>query len=250
MKKETLTLTITNRAANDINMSCLQDIDEPAYIYDAALIGEYHGILSRSLIERRLIVKTGARIMFIRNTSQFVNGDFGIITNIDRGKNIIYVRLDNGKDIEVKANLWEEFGEKKVKYKNRVKYKQYIKGKVRQFPLRLAWAFSVHKSQGMTFDEMVLGNNSYMLECGQLYVALSRNRTMEGISLWRPLRIWDVQVSKRIKSYYQKFLEDDRYIQFSKELEGFPTRREWPNEDDMPKYREFCELTQELKKSL
>jgi hypothetical protein len=126
--------------------------------------------------EKELVLRLGARVMTIINDSngRFFNGSTGEITGF--GEDVITVKLDNGEIVNIKPYQWIS---KKYKLEGEEITQEEL-GKVTQFPLRLAWAVTIHKSQGLTFDTVKL-NIKNIFSSGQLYVALSRCRTIGGI---------------------------------------------------------------------
>ena len=128
---------------------------------------------------------------------QYVNGSIGTI--LDMEPNNIKVRIEvSGKEVNVSKTTWDM-----VRYKeNDNSIKPEVVGTYEQFPLKLAWAMSIHKSQGQTFDKVILDMEGGAFEFGQTYVALSRCRTLEGIVLKRPLRMRDIMVDERVVDFY------------------------------------------------
>jgi hypothetical protein len=135
--------------------------------------------------EEELTLKTGARVMFVRNDDQkprrFYNGKIGVITEIDSDK--ITVRCDDG-EIEVTRMVWENIRYREDEKTGKID--EEVLGTFTQYPLRLAWAVTIHKSQGLTFDRVII-DAARAFAAGQVYVALSRCRTLEGIVLSSPL---------------------------------------------------------------
>jgi len=136
---------------------------------------------------------------------QFVNGTIGIIVEANYERIIVKVPDDQGneKNIEVEKQEWEI-----LKYENDPEKPQQISTRVigtfKQYPLKLAWAITIHKSQGKTFDRVIIDMGGGAFESGQTYVALSRCRTLEGIILKQPLRNRDIIVDERVATYYEQ----------------------------------------------
>ncbi len=201
-----ITLCSRNDVANRINEHELKAIALPAVDYQATVAGEFNPQLYPT--EFNLILKEGAQVMFVKNDlqKQYVNGTIGIITEANYER--ILVRLpdaDQGheKIIEVDKQEWEI-----LKYENDPEKPHQINTKVvgtfKQYPLKLAWAITIHKSQGKTFDRVIIDMGSGAFESGQSYVALSRCRTLEGVILKQPLRNRDIIVDDRITEYYEQ----------------------------------------------
>ena len=145
--------------------------------------------------------------MFVKNDlqKQFVNGTIGIVTEANYERIMVRIPDDNGSDktIEVDRQEWEI-----LKYENDAEKPQQITTKVvgtfKQYPLKLAWAITIHKSQGKTFDRVIIDMGGGAFESGQTYVALSRCRTLEGVILKQPLKNRDIIVDDRITEYYEQ----------------------------------------------
>ena len=200
-----ITLCSRNDIATTINENMLKSIVEPALEYKAEVIGEFNPQLFPT--EFNLVLKKGAQVMFVKNDlqKQYVNGTIGIIT--EAAHEFIKVKIQDEKGhettIEVNRQEWEilkyEFDPMKP---NQINTK--VVGTFKQYPLKLAWAITIHKSQGKTFDKIIVDMGSGAFECGQSYVALSRCRTMEGVILKKPLTNRDIMVDDRITQYYEE----------------------------------------------
>ena len=223
-------LTTTNKNADKINKQELEKLDGKTYVYKAMLEGtlkskfdqlekkwrhkEINNVEFLTRIEKVfptqviLKLKVGAQIMMLKNdsTNRWVNGSVGTIKKLERDK--IIVEIDN-RICRVEREEWEEID---YKYDSRKKELTHTtKGKFSQFPLKLAWAITIHKSQGKTFDNIILDLGSGAFVYGQTYVALSRCRTLEGIVLNRQIQPTDIFADPKIVSYYnmqrrQKFM--------------------------------------------
>lgn len=177
-------LTTHNATADRINICKLRELKSKEYTFNAELTGLFPE--NNAPADTSLHLKEGAQVMFIRNDSRqgrYFNGKTGIITDIDT-ENGITVTDDNGEEITVGMEKWEN-----VKYEidstdNEIK--PVVQGTFSQYPLRLAWAVTIHKSQGLTFDRVMIDAAS-AFSFGQVYVALSRCRSLEGIVLTSPI---------------------------------------------------------------
>ncbi|HND88978.1 MAG TPA: ATP-binding domain-containing protein, partial [Saprospiraceae bacterium] len=154
--------------------------------------------------EAALRLRQGAQVMFVRNdpeTRQFVNGTIGIVTHLDRETIVVETQDAGGKkrSIEVPILQWDI-----IRYRPGAGggIDTEIVGAFRQYPLKLAWAITIHKSQGKTFDRVLLDLGGGAFEHGQLYVALSRCRTLEGIVLRHRIRPQDVITDERVVEFY------------------------------------------------
>ena len=194
-----ITLTTHNRLADELNERELYRLPDEPRTFVAEIKKDFPANIYPT--EETLTLKIGARVMFVRNDDhrgpqrnqrsvsngviekprRYYNGKIGLITDIDGEK--IAVRCDDG-DIEVNRMVWEN-----IRYRedeNTGKIEEEVLGTFTQYPLRLAWAVTIHKSQGLTFDKVII-DAARAFAAGQVYVALSRCRTLEGIVLSTPL---------------------------------------------------------------
>ena len=195
-----VTLTPTNDAAHQINTAFLDRLPDREHLYPATVDGKFEE--SAYPTDASLRLKVGARVMLLRNDREkrWVNGTLATITHLSPGK--IKVRV-NGTQYEVQQHSWEN-----VEYyfdKEQQRVSQRIIGTFQQFPLRLAWALTIHKSQGQTFDRIYLDLGSGAFAHGQTYVALSRCRSLDGIRLSRPVFTTDVILDETIYGYQSVF---------------------------------------------
>lgn len=174
-----ITLCARNDEAKKINDTELAKIDGDEYIYEAAITDSFDP--RSAIVEQRLSLKVGAQVMFCRNdpSRRWVNGTLATISKLEEDS--ISVRLANGEEYAVAPSQWES-----IEYKYNSDSKQLsksVKGTFTQYPVKLAWAITIHKSQGLTFDEMNLSLKQGKFQPGQLYVALSRVRSLKGLHL-------------------------------------------------------------------
>lgn len=176
-----IVLTTHNYKADNINFNELANIDDTVFSFDATVKGDFP---ERNYpADARLELKKGAKVMFIKNDNEtprrFYNGKIGIVAKIDR--NSIEVQCPGDDEpIQVSPMLWEN-----INYtvnKDTAQLEENTVGSFSQIPLRLAWAITIHKSQGLTFDKVVVDAGASFAP-GQVYVALSRCRTLEGLVL-------------------------------------------------------------------
>ncbi len=173
-----ITLTSHNNQADSINFAKRNKLDTPSFIYKARIEDEFPENLYPA--EAELILKEGMQVMFIKNdpvTKKYFNGKIGTVSSVSTDK--ITVNCD-GDEIEVFEETWEN-----TKYtlnRSDEKLEQKILGRFIQYPLRMAWAITIHKSQGLTFEKVMIDAAS-SFSSGQVYVALSRCTSLEGIVL-------------------------------------------------------------------
>ena len=150
--------------------------------------------------------KVGARVMFTESKKKlgYVNGDYGTVVRKDG--NSIFVRIDKTGDT-VMINRVDHY-RYRMKYdetkRDLVKVTPYVQ-KTNQYPLKLAYAFTIHKSQGQTYEQVVLDLHSHIFASGQLYVALSRVKALNGLFLTKPVSISDIIVDKEVISFMSRY---------------------------------------------
>ncbi len=190
-------LTTHNARARDINDSRMQLLKTPSYTYQAVVNGDFPETSYPA--EYDLQLKVGAQVMFIRNDVQkrFFNGMIGIVTGC--GDTCVEV-VPIGRDevIRVEAVSW--MNTRFVVDEKTATVKEELIGSFEQIPLRAAWAITIHKSQGLTFDRAIIDAN-YSFAHGQVYVALSRCRSLEGLVLDSPLTISAFISDAKVKAY-------------------------------------------------
>lgn len=196
-----LTLCGYNKDADKINNTNLLNINSKLFQYKATILGDFNTeIPTPSLLQ----LKKGAQVMFTRNiTPTIVNGTLAKI--IELSENSIYVRvIKTGEIVEVTQMTWEKF-----KYEiEDGELVTVVTGAFKQYPLMLAWAISIHKSQGLTLDSLKIDLGKGAFTSGQLYVAISRAKSLLNLSLSKPLKISDVKVDQRVIDYYKSFYID------------------------------------------
>jgi ATP-dependent DNA helicase PIF1 len=192
-------LSARNASVNEINKKRLDALQTAEFSYLPQISGE----INAEPVDSPLKLKVGAQVMFLKNDPirRFVNGSIGKIVYLNSDE--IEVELLNSENvlsrIQVERSEWEaikyELGEDGIKA-NKI-------GTYKQFPLKTAWAMTIHKSQGKTFDRIIIDLKGGAFESGQTYVALSRCRTLEGIVLKNPVQPRDIMVDPRILDFYQ-----------------------------------------------
>ncbi|WP_066039859.1 ATP-dependent DNA helicase [Herbiconiux solani] len=190
-----ITLATRNDSVNRINQAALGRLPGRVLSAKAEISGDFGGRTYPADVNLEL--KVGAQVMFLRNDGdgRWVNGTVGTVTKID---STVWVDVD-GEVHEVDPVAWEKY-----RYSYAPESKQLSKeviGEFTQFPLRLAWAVTIHKSQGQTYDQAIVDLGARVFSPGQTYVALSRLTSLEGLYLTRPLRPSDIIVDESVRAF-------------------------------------------------
>lgn len=196
-----VTLTPYKSTAERINNCCLSRIKSDEYTYEGSVQGTFDE--KRFPVEMTLHLKVGAQVMFTRNDSlkRWVNGTIGVVTELTEKD--IHVKTDNGNEHSVLCCTWESIA---YEYdREEKKLKKEVKGTFTQYPLTLAWAITIHKSQGMTFDKLSLNIDHGLFADGQLYVALSRVRSLDGLYLSREIDSRYIHTNPEILNFSNGF---------------------------------------------
>lgn len=190
-----ITLATTNAIVNRINAEHLAALNGEPLRAVAEISGEFGA--SALPADETLELKVGAQVMFLRNDSdqRWVNGTLGTVAKID---GTVWVDVD-GESYEVDPVVWERY---RYRYDPETKtLTKDVVAEFEQFPLRLAWAVTIHKSQGQTYDAAIIDLGNRAFTAGQTYVALSRVVSLEGLYLSRPLQPGDVIVDPNVTRF-------------------------------------------------
>ena len=191
-----------NRQVDNINETELAKLDSHAYTFEAAVTGTFPE--ESFPTANSLTLKKGAQVMFIKNDPErrFINGTLGEVRSID--KNSIAVRLaESGKTIDVEPMEWQNIRYQFDEESKEISSKQI--GRFKQYPLKAAWAITIHKSQGLTFSHAIIDTRGSFAH-GQTYVALSRCKTLEGLVLSSPITQQAIISDNKVENYTEEML--------------------------------------------
>ena len=199
IKDGCITLTTTNKDAERINNSFLEKVGSKQYYYAAAITDKYKSSMYPT--EALLSLKKGARVILLNNDKEkrWVNGTLAEIAGLT--DNSVKIRIEN------EIYIVERFTWEKIRYTVddlTQEIKQEVDGSFKQYPLKLAWAITIHKSQGQTFEKVIIDIGHGAFSPGQLYVALSRCQSLEGITLDKPLSLDDIIIDENVFSFSEE----------------------------------------------
>lgn len=213
----TIYLTTTNDLADTINREQLSLLKQREFTYHGNITGSFERNSLPTDIE--LLVKVGSQVMMLNNDSRgrWVNGTIGKIVDIekDEDEDVLLVQMNDGQTREVTPFTWELFRFSFDQNKNSLVSETV--GTFTQYPMRLAWAVTIHKSQGKTFDNVIIDIGRGTFVHGQLYVALSRCTSFEGIVLKQPVAKKHIFMDWRVVKFVTRF-------QYQKSEEALPLK--------------------------
>lgn len=194
-----ITLTTHNHSADSLNRTELDKIESDTHEFNAIITGDFPA--NALPVEETLELKEGAKVMFVKNDAEtprrYFNGKIGTVASII-GNTITVQCPDDPYEITVSPMKWENIRYKTDSKTNLVE--EEVIGTYEQVPLRLAWAITIHKSQGLTFDRAVIDAGK-AFSPGQVYVALSRCRSLEGIVLKSPINNLSIKVDQQVVQF-------------------------------------------------
>ena len=206
-----------NKMADSINQKKINELKTPSFFYNASVFGDFKENMFPN--DETLELKVGAQVMFIRNDTsgdrKYYNGKLAEISRLTEDK--VFAILDGSdEELEIKKEVWEQ---KKYTLGEDKQIKEEVTGSFEQLPIRLAWAVTIHKSQGLTFDRLII-DAGQSFTSGQVYVALSRCRTLEGIYLkskitpsviFKDDRISHFQEDTKANDKIEQIIEAEKY---------------------------------------
>ena len=194
-----ITLTTHNNKADTMNAQALEDLEGKLVVYKPEITGDFPEKIYP--VEQELKLKVGAQVMFVKNDLSFekhyFNGKMGVIKSLSANEILVHFPEEN-KTIEVDKYEWQN-----IRYKvdeTTKEIEEEVLGSFVHYPIKLAWAITVHKSQGLTFDKAALDVSQVFLP-GQAYVALSRLRSLEGLILLSPLHMNGISNDQDVMDY-------------------------------------------------
>jgi ATP-dependent exoDNAse (exonuclease V) alpha subunit len=206
-----ITLTTVNYKAEQINNNKLRMLSNQQYTYTATIEGKFNTKMPTPEV---LHLKVGAKVMFTKNSEEWVNGTLGEVVSLT--KTLIKIKINNNnKIVEVPKAIWENKKYQLDPYGEDLD--SVLIGSFTQYPLTLAWAITIHKSQGLTLDNMRIDLDKGAFAAGQAYVALSRCKDLSSVSLTRPIRMSDVKLDKRVVDFYKSLEETFEEVDEEKE---------------------------------
>lgn len=211
----TIMLTSNNHLSKIENRKRINSLPYKSFFYKATIAGEFKE--DRYPTEPILELRRNSQVILVKNDlmkngRRWVNGTIAKIEFLN--EKVIEVNLENGSTYKIEKETWENRKYQWDKKKGKITSK--IIGTFEQFPLKLAWAITIHKSQGLTFDKTIIDLGSGAFANGQLYTALSRCRTFEGITLKRKIKKSDIIEDERLTRFYNEKINSKKKCNYSK----------------------------------
>ncbi len=217
-QKMSITLATRRDVVDYINEHKLAELPGEPTVLQGTIKGEFpENSLPTSM---ELSLKPGAQIIFIKNDKdhRWVNGTIGVVTGFDEEHSTLYVTTETGEDYDVALEQWQN-----IRYtynEEEKKIEEEELGTFTQFPLRLAWAITIHKSQGLTFSRVIIDLTGGAFAGGQTYVALSRCTSLDGIQLKKQISQTDIFVNNAIVQFASRFNNRQVYDKAMKQAQA------------------------------
>lgn len=190
----------TNKEANTINTHNYNKLDTKEFIFNSTIVDQVSD--NEKPVEDVVKIKVGCRVMIMCNSESYMNGQIGTVEAIFEREQRVKVKLDQEEEpVMVCMNTWEIYDYESTD----TKLDKKVIGTYTQMPLRLAYAITIHKSQGQTYDKVNL--NPYCWDCGQLYVALSRVKSIEGLHLTNKILKKYLVTSQKVCEFYENLVK-------------------------------------------
>lgn len=256
-----IVLCSTNSQVNEINLQRLFNLDNQEFEYNGAVSGIFPK--SACVTELNLRLKEGAQVMFLKNGQNYYNGKIGTIKKLNPDRIIVEAKNNKGEAYEVSIGMhtWENVT---FNYNKTTKeIERTVIGTFRQYPIKLAWAITIHKSQGLTFEKVILNIKDFT-PSGSTYVALSRCTSLNGLVLNLPIQRKAINTDKRVIEYAKKIAPDSLIIdllnegkadnlysearkqfqtnQFDKAFEALLKAIKYRNDIETPVFRRYLKL--------
>ncbi len=199
-----ISLTTTNRLAEEINNRYLESLESPLFTFSGKIDGDFKQDYLPTRLELNL--KTGSQVMMLNNdfSGRWVNGTVGKIIGFEKNEvdeDVIIAELEEGECVEIPRYTWEIFRY----YADSGNLRSEVVGRFTQFPVMLAWAVTIHKSQGKTFNNVIIDTGGGTFADGQMYVALSRCTSLEGVVLKRLFSKRQVRTNFQVAEFLSRF---------------------------------------------